>query len=281
THRRMELAVSFVAGVMLGVGLLHMLPHAFQARVEAMAAASGGEHALIGHEAAHEVMGPLMIWLLAGFLLMFFIERFFCFHHHDAPADDLSSDRSDDEPHHACGHDHGDGHEHHHHDESAGTEGGHRHRLTWTGAAIGLSLHTLIEGIALAASVEVAREDADQAALIGLGTFLVIVLHKPFDSLTLGTLMHLGKRSMLLRHAVNVGFALLVPVGVGMFYAGLAGGGAGRGASISAALAFSAGTFVCIASSDLLPELQFHQHDRVKLSASFLSGLIIAWAIGL
>lgn len=28
THRVMECAVSFVAGVMLGVGLLHMLPHA-------------------------------------------------------------------------------------------------------------------------------------------------------------------------------------------------------------------------------------------------------------
>jgi zinc and cadmium transporter len=28
THRRMQIAVSLVAGVMLGVGLLHLLPHA-------------------------------------------------------------------------------------------------------------------------------------------------------------------------------------------------------------------------------------------------------------
>ena len=28
THRGMQFAVSFVAGVMLGVGVLHMLPHA-------------------------------------------------------------------------------------------------------------------------------------------------------------------------------------------------------------------------------------------------------------
>jgi zinc transporter ZupT len=30
SHRWMECAVSFVAGVMLGIGLLHMLPHALE-----------------------------------------------------------------------------------------------------------------------------------------------------------------------------------------------------------------------------------------------------------
>lgn len=29
THRWMEIALSFVAGVILGVGLLHLLPHSF------------------------------------------------------------------------------------------------------------------------------------------------------------------------------------------------------------------------------------------------------------
>ena len=38
THRRMELAVSFVAGVMLGVGVLIMLPHAMRFNREAAAA---------------------------------------------------------------------------------------------------------------------------------------------------------------------------------------------------------------------------------------------------
>src|SRR5260221_9776381 len=36
THRWMQFAVSFVAGVMLGIGVLHMLPHAL---LEATAAA--------------------------------------------------------------------------------------------------------------------------------------------------------------------------------------------------------------------------------------------------
>jgi zinc and cadmium transporter len=42
------------------------------------------------------------------------------------------------------------------------------------------------------------------------------------------------------------------------------------------ALAFSAGTFLCIATSDLLPELQFHSHDRLKLSLALLAGVALA-----
>jgi zinc and cadmium transporter len=45
---------------------------------------------------------------------------------------------------------------------------------------------------------------------------------------------------------------------------------------IACALAFSAGTFLCISLSDLLPELQFHRHDRVKLSIALVLGLMLA-----
>ena len=40
-----------------------------------------------------------------------------------------------------------------------------------------------------------------------------------------------------------------------------------------------AGTFLCISLSDLLPELQFHQHDRVKLTIALLLGLTLAWGV--
>lgn len=253
THKRMELFVSFVAGVMLGVGLLHMLPHALLAQ------------AMLNHADAHDQFQPVILWLLAGFLTMFFIERFFCFHHHEPPLPQLH-DHSVDDHHHS--------HQHSHHPIHS------RHKLTWTGAAIGLGIHSLIEGIALAASLEAARhDDHDHAALVGLGTFLVIFLHKPFDSLTLSTLMSIGGRSLGLRHLVNAAFGLLVPVGIALFYLGLVGLSTNDQRMISAALAFSAGTFLCIAMSDLLPELQFHQHDRGKLSVALLSGLALAWLI--
>ena len=50
---------------------------------------------------------------------------------------------------------------------------------------------------------------------------------------------------------------------------------------LAAVLAFSAGTFICVASSDLLPELHFHRHDRVKLSIALAAGIALAWLIGL
>lgn len=282
THRRMEFAVSFVAGVMLGVGVLHMLPHAILARAEAVAPAHDHDHEhdhahdhghsadiALDHAAVHDLLGPILLWLLAGFLVMFFIERFFCFHHHDPPGPSLPAAANHD--HHNHAHHHG----HAHHGQAPS-----KHHLTWTGAAVGLSIHSLIEGIALAASVEVGRQHAPSAIPVGLATFLVILLHKPFDSLTLGTLMGLGGRSPQFRHIVNAAFAALIPAGVILFYFGLAGD-ADAGLVISAALAFSAGTFLCIAMSDLLPELQFHQHDRFKLSLALLTGLALAWIISI
>lgn len=273
THKRMEVAVSFVAGVMLGVGVLHMLPHAIQMR---MGNEHSHDHAADDHAMAHALINPIMLWLLAGFLAMFFIERFFCFHHHDVPGDDGVNQNHDHDHHH----DHGPGSSHEHGDEHH-----HRHALTWTGTAIGLTLHSLIEGVALAASVEAARHVADNGhghveALAGLGTFLVILLHKPFDSLTLATMMTLGKRSMRSRHLINGAFSLMIVVGVAMFHLGLMTE-SDRGGLVSAALAFSAGTFLCISMSDLLPELQFHQHDRGKLSAALLLGLAVAWGVGM
>ena len=243
THRPMELLISFVSGVMLGVAILHLLPDALQYRA-AWIEAHGGVGGPLDLDA---VVMPVAWWLLAGFLAMFFVERFFCFHHHDVPDAETSGD--------ACGH-------------------AHKHELTWTGAAVGLTVHSLVAGMALAASVQAAEGSPVRAA--GLGTFFAILLHKPFDSMTLGALMAVGRRSMLARHLVNGGFALVVPLGAVIFVTGDRVA-SGQGGLLSGALAFSAGTFLCISLSDLLPELQFHRHDRIKLSAALLLGLALAW----
>jgi zinc and cadmium transporter len=70
-------------------------------------------------------------------------------------------------------------------------------------------------------------------------------------------------------------FALASPLGAVLFYLGASHFATGTPV-LGCALAFCAGSFLCIASSDLLPELQFHSHDRVKLSASLLAGLAVA-----
>lgn len=237
THRGMQLAVSFVAGVMLGVGLLDMVPHAL---------------AQAGPDRAETVA----LWALAGLLTMFFIERFFCFHHHDVESTpDGTLHEHDDHPN--C-----QQHAHHGHD------------LTWSGAALGLTLHSVIAGVALAASVNHAH-----GPLAGLGTFLVILLHKPFDSMTITMLMERGSWTRTAQYIVNGLFALAIPLGAAVFQLGLIGN-TENSMVLSYALAFSAGTFLCISMSDLLPELQFHDHDRVKLSAALLLGLALAFGVG-
>ena len=264
THRRMQLAVSLVSGVMLGVGLLHLLPHALLE--------------------APDAMDTVFIWVLVGFLAMFFIERFFCFHHHDVPIPSVG--HSHVPPNGRDGEEASAGEHHHHapHAESRGEIEAESHRLTWTGAAIGLTLHTIIMGIALAASVAATVEDESHGdhftALAGLGTFLAIFLHKPFDAMTITTLMTVGAWSKTARHLVNGLFALMIPVGVILFCLGLRH--AHEGSNVVAyALAFSAGTFLCISTADLLPELQFHAHDRASLSAALILGLSVAWVIGI
>ena len=79
-----------------------------------------------------------------------------------------------------------------------------------------------------------------------------------------------------LAHLVNFGFAMMIPVGVACFILGVGQLNPGTAAGWTAiALAFSAGTFLCIALSDLLPELQFHSHDRLKLSLALLAGFCL------
>ena len=243
THRRMQVAVSLVAGVMLGVGLLHLLPHALLE--------------------APDAMNTVFLWVLGGFLTMFFIERFFCFHHHDVPAEHGGHEHASERDHENCPHVRSDS-----------------HQLTWSGAAVGLTLHTVFAGIALAASVEAESHGSRTAALAGVGTFLVIFLHKPFDSMTIGTLMAMGGWSAFPRHVVNIIFALMIPAGVLLFHLGF-GHAHGESHVLAYALAFSAGTFMCIAMSDLLPELHFHDHDRGVLSVALLAGLAIALVIGM
>lgn len=245
THTRLQMAISFVAGLMLGIALLHFLPDA--------------------NEQLHS-LDRVVVWMLGGFLVMFFLQRFFHFHHHDS----AEGDPEDCEHGHAVANDPEHDHAHHAHtlaDKSA-------QHLSWVGTALGLTLHSLLDGLALAASVEAGAHG--HVRLAGLGVALVVILHKPFDALAISTLMTAGGSSRFSRHLLNSLFALVSPTGAVLFYFGASEFAASDAAIVGRALAFCAGTFLCIASSDLLPELQFHSHDRFKLSAALLAGLAIA-----
>ncbi|MDE2808424.1 MAG: hypothetical protein OXN90_08395 [Gemmatimonadota bacterium] len=52
-----------------------------------------------------------------------------------------------------------------------------------------------------------------------------------------------------------------------------------EGTVIGYVLSFAAGAFLCIALSDLLPEIHFHSHDRGKLIVSLLVGISLAYVL--
>lgn len=248
THNRMQTLISGVGGLMLGIAVFHLMPHSLE------------------YTASPSITSR---WLMGGLLVMFFLVRAFHFHHH-GPADPVALQDS-------SGHDHdhdGDtGHGHHH---------GHAHtvhHLNWIGVALGLAIHTLIDGIALGASVRAEAGEPVFLSLFGVGTFLAVLLHKPLDAISITSLMAAGGWSNGARNAVNLGFALMCPLGALLFVLGLEQLDQQQHYVIGCALAFAAGVFLCISLGDLLPELELHSHNRIRLSVALLLGTALAWAI--
>lgn len=236
-HARLQIAVSLVSGLMVGLALLHLLPHA----IEELGTAKWG-----------------CGWMLAGFLAMFFLQRFLPFHHHDV-------DGAAHEGH--CGHEHAEP------DEVLMAQ-----PLSWMGVAAGLSIHSLLDGLALAAAVVSVRHG--HGVGLAVGTAVAVILHKPFGAMAITTLIRASHTPRRWLHWVNLGFACITPIGAALFFVGAGHLAEAHPEWLGVALAFSAGTFLCIACADLLPELQFHSHDRLKLSVALLVGLAIAIGIG-
>ena len=237
SHVRTQVTMSFVAGLILGVALYHLLPHGV--------ARLGGP----GGSAMPGAVETAAWWAVLGVALMVVLLRFVHFHEHDFSP----------EAH----------------------RGGAR-PSSWIGIAFGLSVHTAVEGVALGTSVLALERAAGGLSLASGGAFLAIFLHKPLDALSITSVMRGTGASARLRLGVNALFALLCPVLAFLTFwgAGLLAPAA-QDAVIGRALALSAGAFLCISLSDLLPETHFHNHDRGKLAACFLAGIALSYALHL
>lgn len=272
THTRTQLVMSLVSGLMLGVAFYHLLPHSV-----ALMGGAGG-------------VDTSVWWLMIGLIGMLLLLRVFHFHQHDFSHEQIGQrDQSHHENDvHAAAHvavhvtAHAAAHAHNHdcdHAGSASHSTGHAspvHGLSWMGLALGLAVHTLIDGVALGA---IMHAGSHTSGLIGIGVFLAILLHKPLDAMSIVTVMQAGGWSKGARATTNLVFALMCPLGAMLFYFGV-GVADGGDHLVAVALAFSAGAFICIALSDLLPEVHFHSHDRGKLTLAFLLGIAVAYAIG-
>ncbi len=246
SHGRLQLYLSLSAGVMLGASFFHVMPEA----MEAVGSGFGW-------------------WMSLGVLGPFCIERFIAPHSHEE--DRLAAGTSGIDHRHDHGaHEHGDCH------AAAPPVAG------WM-AVLGITIHTFMNGVGLAGAVQL---DADLRAkagipfsaldpiLPGLALFLAIVLHKPADALAVSTVLTrkgIGLRRILLVQCV---FAAMLPIGAAVF--GFTHGAIAehlKNQIVGGALAFSAGTFLVIALSDLLPEVQFHRHDRIPLFLALVLGV--------
>jgi zinc and cadmium transporter len=258
-HTQMQVLMSLVAGLMVGVAILHLLPHA---------AIDLGS------------LDDAAFWMLVGLLAMFFMIRLFHVHQHSVADPSLQDEEEEgeghahhDHAHHAHKHDHEHGPHHGHHHHGGLTAGW---RFSWLGLAFGLALHSFFDGVALGAQLMADLHLHSEASMPGAGVFAVVLLHKPLDALAITSLMAARGWSLQSMLGVNLAFAVICPAGAVLFY----WGAAGHAALVGAALGVAAGVFICIALADILPEVSFHAHDRAKLSVALLLGVLLAISIG-
>ena len=147
------------------------------------------------------------------------------------------------------------------------------------GIGMGLGLHTVTEGIALGTSIRVGEIHGGEAGLAGFGVFLAILLHKPLDAFSIIGLLQAAGHSLRTRITVNIGFAMLCPVVALLTFWGIGLLGHWEEEVVGYVLVLAAGAFLCISLSDLLPEIHFHSHDRVKLTVCFLMGIALAYGL--
>ena len=237
SHNKLQMYLSLSGGAMLGAAFFHMLP-----------------------ESAEFAGKQFGFWTALGVIGLYMIERFLSPHSHDI------SDVHDGK--HSCGH-------HGHNDKVfEKTHLTAAPRIAGWSAVAGLSIHTLLGGIALASAV---MEQSAHGEL-ALAVLLATILHKPADSFTISTLLIKGETNRKQIFLVQLFFASLIPLGALLFYLGKSTiPEISESAFTGCVLAFSAGTFLCIALSDLLPEVQFHSHDRLRLFGCVLLGAAIMW----
>lgn len=268
SHSRLQLYLSLSAGVMIGASFFHVMPDAIE-KLEKSTVSFGW-------------------WMSLGVVGLFCIERFIAPHSHEIDTQHVH----DHGHHHACDPDHSSPSTLHPppstHLAAAPAVAG------WM-AVLGLTLHTFMNGFGLAGAVQSdfhARQTGaaplEGGVIPGLALFLAIAFHKPADALAISTVLSrkgVHRRKILL---VQLGFAAMIPFGAVTFLLAkqmilthpdspLAGSAIDQ--LTGAALAFSAGTFLFIALSDLLPEVQFHRHDRLWLFLALIAGVALMGGI--
>ncbi len=208
-------------------------------------------------EAVENAGARSLPFVVVGFLALFLIERFVLVHVCAEPGPDRSPAPQVHAPGDATPHADGTGCEVH-------TMG--------LAAFVGMSLHTLVDGFALGAAT--VRPE------LGLLVFLAILAHKVPNAFSLSAILLSEGNSRGRALGMNAVFALMVPLGVGV-YAVLRDAMQHHETFTAFALAASAGTFLHLSLSDILPDLHRRGAPKWRLSAAMLTGLAVMGALTL
>lgn len=205
SQRALALLLSFSAGVLLGAVFFHMLPETAKVL---------GEH--VG------------LPVLAGFLLIFVMERFVFVH--------------------AC----------EEHDCDI-------HQMGLP-AFLGISLHSLLDGIALGAGLIMPQ--------LGPVVLLAVIIHKMPDSMSISSILLSAGWERRKVGKLNLLFSLTTPLGALLAFLCF------RVLSpehVAIAIGLSAGTFLAIATADILPHVH-RIEQRNPMTLLFLAiGLAVSW----
>jgi len=206
-------------------------------------------------EAVEAAGAEAMPYVLVGFLVLYVLERFALVHlcAEPGPNATLSGEIAPTV--------HGHGHEH------VACE---VHTMG-TAAFVGMALHTLVDGFALGA--------ASVTPELGLLVFVAILAHKVPNAFSLSAILVAEGASSRRALALNAAFALMLPVGVGLFV--LLREAVHAEAFTGLALAVSAGTFLHLSLSDILPDLHRRGGSKWRISGAVLAGVAVMGALTL
>ena len=146
------------------------------------------------------------------------------------------------------------------------------HQVGGLSAFIALSMHTLIDGVALGTAVT----GGEDFALGGL-VFLAIIFHKMPAAFSLTSALKADNYSNSTALTYLVIFNAMVPVGAVLAFVVLYGLPVWL---LGAMLCFSAGTFIHVATSDLLPVIHRQRSGKPLLSGVVILGALFMAAFG-
>ena len=149
-----------------------------------------------------------------------------------------------------------------HHDEDK--------HLLGLSATIGLIIHAAVDGLAVGASVSSSTET-------GLIVFVAIMLHKGPAAFGLSSFLQHIKIDKMKSQMYLLLFALSSPIVAILSFFTLQDSTFATDDNIGLALMFSAGTFIYVATVDVLPEVHSHDHENEAPTWFVILGMILVF----